>query len=52
MESIESIDGPHVAAIVLNWNSAADTLECVAALRESGYPRLNVIVVDNGSTDS
>ena len=57
MESKESIDGPRVAAVVLNWNSAADTLECVAALRESDNresdnPRLNIIIVDNGSTDS
>ena len=41
-----------IAAVVLNWNSAADTLECVASLQANNEPRLSVIVVDNGSTDS
>lgn len=44
--------GLHVAVIVLNWNNAADTLECVASLRASNNPHLSVVVVDNGSTDS
>ncbi|MBM4431370.1 MAG: glycosyltransferase family 2 protein [Chloroflexi bacterium] len=42
---------PKVAAIIVNWNSQADTLECVASLRQSTYTNLDVIVVDNGSTD-
>src|SRR5215208_117581 len=42
----------HVAAIVLNWNSAPETLECLASLRESKNVRLSVIIVDNGSSDS
>jgi GT2 family glycosyltransferase len=39
-----------VAVVVLNWNGASDTLECLRSLRQS---RLSVhaIVVDNGSTD-
>ena len=41
-----------IAAIVLNWNNAADTLACVASLRASNDPRLSVIIVDNASTDS
>lgn len=42
---------PSVFAIVLNWNGCADTLECLASLRQSAYPRLTTLVVDNGSTD-
>jgi GT2 family glycosyltransferase len=34
---------------VLNWNGIADTLECLASLRQSTVP-IHAIVVDNGST--
>lgn len=34
--------------IVLNWNNAPDTLECLASLDATGA---EVLVVDNGSTD-
>jgi GT2 family glycosyltransferase len=37
-----------IAVVVLNWNGAADTIECLASLRESLAP-VHVIVVDNGS---
>ena len=40
-----------VCCVVLNWNGWADTLECMGALRECTYPRLTIIVVDNGSTN-
>jgi GT2 family glycosyltransferase len=40
---------PPIALVVLNWNGVADTLECLASLRESLAP-LYAIVVDNGST--
>ena len=52
MESEKRVQNLNVVAIVLNWNSAGHTLECVASLRASNDPRLSVIVVDNGSTDS
>ena len=42
---------PQVSCVVLNWNGWADTIECLGALHECRYPSLNVIVVDNGSTD-
>lgn len=42
---------PQVACIVLNWNGWQDTLDCLDALKQCAYPRLTVIVVDNGSTD-
>ena len=42
---------PQVWCIVLNWNGWKDTIECLSALKLCTYPRLQVIVVDNGSTD-
>lgn len=42
---------PHVAVIVLNWNGRDDTLACLESLRQSDYSNVQVIVVDNGSTD-
>lgn len=42
---------PFVTCIVLNWNGWQDTLECLDALKQSTYPNLTVVVVDNGSSD-
>jgi hypothetical protein len=38
-------------AIVLNWQQAGVTLQCVAALRAMTAPALDILVVDNGSGD-
>jgi len=35
----------------LNWNGWEETLRCLAAVEECTYPRLTIVVVDNGSTD-
>jgi hypothetical protein len=42
---------PRVAAIVLSWNSFADTRSCLLALHALDYPALAIRVVDNGSAD-
>jgi GT2 family glycosyltransferase len=42
---------PRVSCIVLNWNGWRDTIECLSALKQSSYPKLDLVVVDNGSTD-
>lgn len=44
---------PLVAIIVLTWNQCDLTLDCLASLVGMDYPveRLQIIVVDNGSTD-
>jgi GT2 family glycosyltransferase len=43
---------PTTAAILINWNGAADTLDTLASLdRAEGREALRVMVVDNGSTD-
>ena len=42
---------PSVAIIVLNWNSYADTFECLRSLGELNYPDFKVFLVDNDSKD-
>jgi GT2 family glycosyltransferase len=40
-----------VTAVVLGWNGKDDTLACLRSLVAATYPKLSVVVVDNGSTD-
>ncbi len=42
---------PTVAVVIPTWNRRDDLLACLASVEAMGYPRLHVIVVDNGSTD-
>ncbi len=42
---------PRVAALVLNWRLPDVTLQCLADLRSSGGPDLDILVMDNGSGD-
>ncbi len=42
---------PTVAAIVLNYNGKEVTLLTLSSLVELDYPALDLVVVDNGSTD-
>jgi GT2 family glycosyltransferase len=42
---------PSVAVVVLNWNGAQMTLDCIESLRETRAPALRIIVVDNASSD-
>lgn len=44
-------DVPKVTAIVLNWNNYQDTRSCLESLQTVDYENLDVLVVDNGSTD-
>lgn len=48
-----SVDRPasSVHVVVLAFNNAADTLECLGSVFRSDYERFRVIVVDNGSSD-
>lgn len=39
-----------VAAVVLNWNGAEDTIACLESVRGSTVP-VRAVVVDNGSSD-
>ena len=42
---------PRVFIVILNWNNAADTLECLASVLQLQYANDDIVVVDNGSTD-
>lgn len=42
---------PKVFIIVLNWNRHQDTIECIHSIRKINYPRYEIVIVDNGSTD-
>jgi GT2 family glycosyltransferase len=42
---------PAISAIVLTWNGAAYIEECLTSLLAQEYAGLEVLVVDNGSTD-
>lgn len=44
-------DHPMVVAVILNWNNAADTIECLRSVADLDYPNVRILVVDNGSTD-
>lgn len=39
-----------LAVIVLNWNNAEDTIECLKSLHNQTFKNFTIIVVDNGST--
>jgi GT2 family glycosyltransferase len=45
------MSAPSVHVIILNWDGLADTLECLASLREQSYAALKIHVVDNGSRE-
>lgn len=42
---------PSVTAVVVTWDSGPDVDRCLAALRTQDHRPLEVLVVDNGSTD-
>jgi GT2 family glycosyltransferase len=44
-------DTPLVSVIVLSLNSAGVIRPCLDSLRQSDYPNLEILVVDNGSAD-
>jgi GT2 family glycosyltransferase len=43
--------GFKVYCIVVNWNGWSDTQQCLQSLVRQNYPDLQIIVVDNGSSD-
>jgi GT2 family glycosyltransferase len=42
---------PKLTIIIVNWNGWEDTLACLESISQTDYPALQVIVVDNGSTN-
>jgi GT2 family glycosyltransferase len=43
---------PLVAIVILNWQNAPDTIECLASVAGLSYQNYQTIVVDNGSKDN
>jgi GT2 family glycosyltransferase len=44
-------DKPHVSIIILNWNGWKDTVECLESVLKLNYPKFNIILIDNHSTN-
>lgn len=42
---------PTVGVVVVNWRRPFDTMACLDSLTNSGYPALELVIVDNGSPD-
>jgi GT2 family glycosyltransferase len=42
---------PSVSVVTVNWNLPEETARCVASILAGDYPRQQVVVVDNASTD-
>lgn len=40
-----------VSSVVLNWNNAADTIQCLQSVHAVARPKHVILVVDNASTD-
>ena len=43
--------GSRVFVVILNWNGAPDTIECLESLSRQSYRPVSAVVVDNGSQD-
>ncbi|GKQ43153.1 rhamnosyltransferase [Companilactobacillus sp. RD055328] len=43
---------PKVSIILLNYNNAEDTINCLVELRKITYDNYQIIIVDNNSTDN
>lgn len=48
-QSKPQIGKPKVAIVVLNWNGAKDTVECLESIYQNTYAAFEVVLVDNGS---
>lgn len=41
-----------IAIVILNWNRSEETLECLQSVTSIRFPKYEIIVVDNGSSES
>jgi len=48
---VEATAKPRVSAVILNWNGGDDLVQAVASLAAQTLAGVEVVVVDNGSTD-
>lgn len=51
-QELNKVASPKVTIIILNWNNYKDTAECLRSLTNLSYPNFEVVIVDNGSSDS
>ena len=51
-EELPVRDWPLVSILIVNYNGAEVLNDCLASLRQVTYPRFDVVVVDNASTDA
>lgn len=42
---------PSVAIVILNYNNAPDTIECIESIYQNQYKNYQIVLVDNDSTD-
>ena len=46
---VDSLFSPRVWIVVVGYNNALDSIECLQSIRKSTYERLSILYVDNGS---
>lgn len=52
MSFLPEKEWPFVSILIVNYNGAEVLKDCLESLRQVTYPRFEVVVVDNASTDS
>jgi len=45
------INTPSISAVILNWNDSQSTIACITSVLQSEYRNVDVVILDNGSTD-
>ncbi len=50
-DKLVNLSFPKVSIIIINWNNYNDSKECLRSLAELTYKNIEIIVVDNNSTD-
>lgn len=43
---------PKIFIIIVNWNGKQDTLNCLSSLQALDYLNYQIVIIDNGSTDT
>ncbi|MBK6682090.1 MAG: glycosyltransferase [Ignavibacteriales bacterium] len=43
---------PFTVIIMLNYNGAKDTVECLESLKKTNYDNFKILIIDNASQDN
>ena len=43
---------PKISVIILTWNQADYTVNCVKSVLKQNYKNFDILIIDNGSTDN